>query len=76
MWTVLILPLLVTCSYAAVEDDKITSLPGIQFKINFNQYSGYLNPDNMTFFHYWYCKADYILKATLSVQYLNSFQVP
>jgi cathepsin A (carboxypeptidase C) len=57
MWKVLILSLLVTCSYAAVEDDKITSLPGIQFQINFNQYSGYLNPDNATFFHYWFLES-------------------
>lgn len=36
-----------------VADDLITDLPGVNFKLNFKQYSGYLQPDNESYLHYW-----------------------
>ncbi|CAD6185442.1 unnamed protein product [Caenorhabditis auriculariae] len=37
--------------------DKIISLPGLTFQINFNHYSGYLNASNTHKFHYWYVES-------------------
>ncbi|VDK58747.1 unnamed protein product [Anisakis simplex] len=34
--------------------DKITDLPGVTFKVTFNQYSGYLEASKGNFLHYWF----------------------
>uniref|UniRef100_A0A7E4VI92 Carboxypeptidase n=1 Tax=Panagrellus redivivus TaxID=6233 RepID=A0A7E4VI92_PANRE len=53
------LALIVLCVIASVsaigDDDKITALPGVNFEVNFDQYSGYLNAGkNGTWkFFYW-----------------------
>ncbi|KAF1749174.1 hypothetical protein GCK72_025641 [Caenorhabditis remanei] len=37
--------------------DKIVSLPGLTYQINFNQYSGYLNASDTHKFHYWFVES-------------------
>ena len=38
-------------------EDKITSLPGLNFEVNYNQYSGFLNLDNGHHLHYWFIES-------------------
>lgn len=49
---------------AAVDSDLIDHLPGIDFAINFKQYSGYLQPDDTSFLHYWwsYCSSRFSIR--------------
>lgn len=49
----ILLPIFFHIVLSDVPSDVITSLPGIDFKINFKQYSGYLQPDSSSFMHYW-----------------------
>ena len=38
---------------AQPKDDKVTDLPGLNFDINYEQYSGYLDLSNGHHLHYW-----------------------
>jgi len=38
--------------------DLITDLPGLDFKINFQQFSGYLKGNEKTFLHYWFVESE------------------
>ena len=49
----LVLNLLPFVQNAAVHDDQITSLPGIDKLPSFKQYSGYLKASLTKRFHYW-----------------------
>ncbi|CAI2358246.1 unnamed protein product [Caenorhabditis sp. 36 PRJEB53466] len=42
---------------ARKQADKIVDLPGLTYKINFNQYSGYLNASTTHKFHYWFVES-------------------
>ncbi|PIC20876.1 hypothetical protein B9Z55_025919 [Caenorhabditis nigoni] len=42
---------------ARQDADKIVSLPGLTYQINFNQYSGYLNASDTHRFHYWFVES-------------------
>ncbi len=39
--------------YAQPTADNVTSLPGVDFAINYQQYSGYLDLSNGHHLHYW-----------------------
>ncbi|CAP27538.2 Protein CBG07588 [Caenorhabditis briggsae] len=54
----LVAPYQQTAAATARQDaDKIVSLPGLTYQINFNQYSGYLNASDTHRFHYWFVES-------------------
>ena len=53
MLSLLTFTLCVLGIYAQPTADNITSLPGLYFPINFQQYSGYLDLANGHHLHYW-----------------------
>ena len=38
---------------SAPSEDLVTNLPGLDYAINFNQYSGYLDGTSGVHLHYW-----------------------
>ncbi len=44
---------LITYSYAAIDSDLVTKLPGLTFTPNFKHYSGYLKATGTRKLHYW-----------------------
>ena len=40
-------------SYSGIADE-VKNLPGLDFKINYKHYSGYLNSTDDRFLHYWF----------------------
>ena len=38
-------------------EDRIANLPGTNFTVGFNHYSGYLNASQTKFFHYWFVES-------------------
>ncbi|KAB7495458.1 Lysosomal protective protein [Armadillidium nasatum] len=53
----LFLLLAISSSFAAPEEDLITDLPGLDFPITFNQYSGYLDSTEGRKLHYWFVES-------------------
>ncbi|KAF7633631.1 hypothetical protein Mgra_00006939 [Meloidogyne graminicola] len=51
--------------------DEIISLPGINFKLNFKHYSGYLDAGNNNLFHYWFVESQGNPKNDPLVLWLN-----
>ena len=49
--------LFVALASMAPEEDRITNLPGTNFVVTFEHYSGYLNASETKFHHYWFVKA-------------------
>jgi len=50
-------PELILPTPEAAHPDLITKLPGLTGPVNYKQYSGYLNADEDTFFHYWFVES-------------------
>jgi hypothetical protein len=46
--------MLFSIGHAQIASHKITSLPGLTFTPNFNQYAGYLTLPNGRGYFYWY----------------------
>eukprot|EP01083_Nonionella_stella_P022267 61583_1 len=53
MWSPLILLCFLLLTHAQPKEDNITSLPGVNFDLNYQQYSGYLDLANGHHLHYW-----------------------
>ena len=49
-----LLSILIANSLAAPAEDLVTDLPGLTWKPNFQQYSGYLDTERTRHLHYWY----------------------
>jgi len=47
----------VCLSVSLKHPDEVTSLPGLDFPLNFRHYSGYLNATNGKFLHYWFVES-------------------
>ncbi|KAE9549174.1 hypothetical protein FO519_007622 [Halicephalobus sp. NKZ332] len=56
---------------AAPEEDRVTSLPGTNFTVGFEHYSGYLNASKTKFFHYWFTKAQTDPDSSPVILWLN-----
>ena len=55
----------------APDADKVTSLPGTNFTVGFDHYSGYLNATSTKFFHYWFTKAQSNPDSSPVILWLN-----
>ena len=58
MLSFLFASLFVVGIYAQPTADNVTSLPGLDFEIDFEQYSGYLDLSNGHHLHYWLTLSD------------------
>ncbi|KAE9549175.1 hypothetical protein FO519_007623 [Halicephalobus sp. NKZ332] len=63
--------LFLTLVSAAPDADKVTSLPGTNFTVGFDHYSGYLNASDTKFFHYWFTKAQTDPDSSPVILWLN-----
>lgn len=63
--------LLATLVSGAPDADKVTSLPGTNFTVGFDHYSGYLNASSTKFFHYWFTKAQSNPDSSPVILWLN-----
>jgi len=55
----------------AAQDDKIVSLPGLNFATNYSQFSGYLKGDNTTYLHYWFVESQSSPRDSPLVVWMN-----
>ncbi|XP_005108565.2 lysosomal protective protein isoform X2 [Aplysia californica] len=66
-----VLAVLVVQAYAAPEEDLVTSLPGLGWKPNFKQYSGYLDAARSRHLHYWFVESSSNPKTDPVVLWMN-----